>query len=84
MEAGSAFSTKLSMLGKNFRGVQLISYWLMLGQGLISLQQVRVEECLYFFCFFTFVYFPLSPLSLSFISTPSSSLSLCRPGGSVG
>ena len=39
-------------------------YWLIVGQGLLSLQQVRVEgECFYFFCFFTFIIF-LSPLSL--------------------
>ena len=25
------------------------------------------EECFYFFCFFTSIHFPLSPLSLSFI-----------------
>ena len=38
------------------------SYWLTVGQGLLSLQQVRVKEkCFYFFFFFTFVHFPLSP-----------------------
>ena len=42
-----------------------------------SLQQVRVEgECFYFFCFFTFIHFPLSPLSFSFISSTISSISL--------
>ena len=46
-------------------------------QGLLSLQQVRVEgECFYFFCFFTFVHYPLFPLSLSFISSTISSFSL--------
>ena len=50
-------------------------YWLTVGQGLLSLQQVRVEgECFYFFCFLTFIHFPLSPLSLSFISLTISSL----------
>ena len=33
-------------------------------------------ECFYFFCFFTFIHFPLSSLSLSFISTTISSISL--------
>ena len=33
------------------------------GQGLLSLQQVREKgECCYFFCFFTFINFPLSLL----------------------
>ena len=45
-------------------------YWLTVGQGLLSLQQVWVEgECFCFFCFFTFIQIPHSPLSLSFIST---------------
>ena len=44
-------------------------YWLTVGQGLLSLQQVRVEECCYFFCSFTFFHFPPSSLSLSFISS---------------
>ena len=45
-------------------------YWLTVGQGLLFLQQVRVqEECFYFFCFFTFIHFPLSSLSLPFISS---------------
>ena len=40
-------------------------YWLTVGQGLLSLQQVRVEEeCFYFFCFFTVIYFPFSPVPL--------------------
>ena len=51
--------------------------WLTAGQGPLSLQQVRVEgECFYFFCFFIFIHFPLSPLSLSFISSTISSISL--------
>ena len=50
--------------------------WLTAGQGLLSLQQVRVEgECFYFFCFSTFIHFPLSSLSLSFISSIISSIS---------
>ena len=45
------------------------------GQGLLFLQQIRVEgECFYFFYFFTFIHFPLSPLSLSFIPITISSL----------
>ena len=49
-------------------------YWLPVGQGLLSLKQVRVEgECFYFFCFFTFTPVSLSSLSLSFISTTISS-----------
>ena len=41
-------------------------YRLTAGQGLLSLQQVWVEwECFHFFCVFTFIHFPLSPLSLS-------------------
>ena len=52
-------------------------YWLTVGQGLLSLQQVRVEgECFYFFCFFTFIPVPLSSLFLSFISSPISSITL--------
>ena len=51
-------------------------YWLTVGQGLLSLQQVRVEgECLYFFCFFTFNPVPLSSLSLSLISSSIYSIS---------
>ena len=43
-------------------------YWLTVGQGLLSLQQVRIEgEWCYFFCSFTFFHFHLFPLSLSFI-----------------
>ena len=44
-------------------------YWLTVGQGLLSLQQIRVEG--YFFCSFTFFYLPFLPYS-SFISTISS------------
>ena len=52
-------------------------YRLSVGQGLLSLQQVRVEgECFYFFCFFTFIPVPLSPLFFSFISSTISSVSL--------
>ena len=37
-------------------------YWLTVGHGLLSSKQVWVEgECFYFFCFFTFIHFPLSP-----------------------
>ena len=33
-------------------------YWLTVGQGLLSLQQVKVEgECFYFLSFFTFIHF---------------------------
>ena len=36
------------------------------GQGLLSLQQLRVKgECFYFFCSFTFIHFPFSPVPLS-------------------
>ena len=39
--------------------------------------EVMVEgECFYFFCLFTFIRFPLSPLSPSFISSTISSISL--------
>ena len=56
-------------------------YWLIFGQGLLSLQQVRVEgECLYFFCSFTFIHFPFSPV-LSFISSAISSISLLSFSG---
>ena len=50
------------------------SNWYLLtdGQGLLSLQQVRVEGECYFFYLFTFFHFPLSSLSFSFISTISS------------
>ena len=41
--------------------------WLSVGQGLLSLQQVRVEgECFYLFCFLAFIHFALSPLSHSY------------------
>ena len=51
--------------------------WLTVGQGLLFLQQVTVEGggYFYFFCFFTSIHFPLSPLSLSFISSTISSIS---------
>ena len=41
-------------------------YWLTVGQGLLSLQQVRVEGegFFYFFCFFTFSFFSFSSVSL--------------------
>ena len=40
-------------------------YFLTVGQGLLSLQQVKVEgECFYFFCFFNFIHFPFSPVPL--------------------
>ena len=39
--------------------------WLTVGQGLLSLQQVRVKgECYNFFCFFPFIHFPASPVPL--------------------
>ena len=54
-------------------------YWLTIGQGLLSLEQVRVEaECFYFFCFFIFIPIPLSSLSLSFISSSISFLPFSR------
>ena len=38
-------------------------YWLTVGQGLVSLQHVRVEgDCFNFFCFFSFICFPLFPV----------------------
>ena len=43
------------------------SSWYLLtdGQGLLSLQKVKVEEeCFHFFCFFTFIHFPFSPVPL--------------------
>ena len=50
----------------------LLTVW----QGLLSLQKARVEgECCYFFRFFTFFHFPLSSLSLFFISSTISSIS---------
>ena len=45
------------------------------GQGLLFLLLMVEEGCSYFFCFVTFFYFPLSPLSLSFISSTISSIS---------
>ena len=40
-------------------------HWFTLGQGLLSLQQVKVEGgCFYIFCFFTFIHFPFSPVPL--------------------
>ena len=56
------------------RGIQLrLAYTV--GQGLLSLQQVRIEgEYFYFFCFFTFIHFPLSPIPffhlLYYLSSP--------------
>ena len=49
-----------------------IRYWLTVGQGLLSLEQVRVEGKCYFFYSFIFFHFPLSSLFLSFICTISS------------
>ena len=47
-------------------------YWLTVGQGLLSLQQVGVEgECCYFFCSLTLFHLPLIPypsLSSSLLS----------------
>ena len=56
------------------------SNWLLtVGQGLLSLQQGMVEgQCFYFLCFFTFIHFPVSPLSRSFTSSIISSIS-CLP-----
>ena len=52
-------------------------YWLTVRRGLLQLQQVRVEgEYFNFFCFFTFIHFPPSSLSLSFITSTISSISL--------
>ena len=48
-------------------------YWLSVGQGLLFLIK---GECFYFFCFFTFIPVPVSSLSLSFISSTISSISL--------
>ena len=57
-------------------------YWLTVWQGLLSLQQARIEgECYYFFCFFTFFHFPLSSLALSFISSTISSISFLPLSG---
>ena len=40
-------------------------YLLIVGQGLLSLQKVKAEgKCFYFFCFFTFIHFPFSPVPL--------------------
>ena len=40
-------------------------YWLTVGQGLLSLQQVRVEGiCSYFFCSITVIHFPFSSVPL--------------------
>ena len=51
--------------------------WLTVEQSLLSLSQERVEgECFYFFCFFTFIHFPFSLLSLSFITSTISPISL--------
>ena len=50
-------------------------YWLTVGQGLLSLQQARVEgEWCYFFCSFIVFHFPLSALALSFFSSSISFL----------
>ena len=39
-------------------------YWLTVGQGLLSLQQIKVEGECFYFCFFTFIHFPFSPVPL--------------------
>ena len=45
-------------------------YWLTVGQGLLSLQQVRVEEeCFYFFFFFFFFFFHFRSV-FSFFTVP--------------
>ena len=43
-------------------------YWLTARQGLLSLQQVRIEgECLYFFYSFIFIHYPFFPVPLFYL-----------------
>ena len=49
---------------------------LQLGKSAILAAGKGRGRVFYFFCFFTFIHFPLSPLSLSFISSTISSISL--------
>ena len=55
---------------------QEIIDWLTVGQGLLSLQQVRVESECFYFLFLHLIHFSLSPLSFSFISSTICSISL--------
>ena len=49
-----------------------IWYWFTVGQGLLFLQQVRIDgECFYFFCSFTFIHFSFSPVPFFHSSTIS-------------
>ena len=57
------------------RGVQLIFAYSWARPAILAAGKSR-GGCLYFFCFFTFIHYPLSPLSLSFISSTISSFSL--------
>ena len=61
-------------------GVQLILVYSW--QGLLSLKQIIVEGGgMFLFLLFTVIHFPLSPLSLSFISSAISSISLLPSSG---
>ena len=57
------------------RGVQLIFAYSWTSPVILAAGKGR-GECFYFFWFFTFIHFPLSPLSRSFISSTMSSSSL--------
>ena len=51
-------------------------YWLTVGQSMLSFQQVWVEGNCLISSVFTFIHFPHSPLSLYFISSTISAISL--------
>ena len=57
------------------RGVQLILVYSLTRPAILVIGKGR-GECFYFICFYTFIPVPLSPLSLSFISSTISSISL--------
>ena len=57
------------------QGIQLILAYSWVRPAIFVAGKGR-EECFYFFCFFTFIPVPLSPLSVSFILFTISSISL--------
>ena len=60
-------------------------HWITVGQGLLSLQQVRVEgECCYFFCFFSLSFISFFfPVPLSFLTFPGRQHKMTHKGSRV-
>ena len=62
------------------RGIQLTLAYSWARPAIVAAGTGRAGMFL-FFCFFNLIHFPLSPLSLSFISSTISSISLCSFSG---